>query len=631
MGFIHGELCWVERTDNVAAAIDKMLAVVGHYPWSSRTIDVAPGPPAAVLATQHGPDDRVGEPTTRGGSPHGLITAADVRLDDRGALAAALGMSVAEARTHADRSLIELAYRRWGTGATGRLLGDGAFALWDDVVRTLLCWRDPVGIRPLYYYHEPGVRFVFSSDLQSMAAHPAVPARLDLAYMRGLLDAGGELAHPTRTAIAGVRKLPAAHFLLVDSDGVRLQRYWHPDRINDRHRRRDGEYVEELRELVVEAVRCRMPSTNGRAVGAHLTGGLDSSSLAVLAARQLQPGAQPLRAFSWAPSWEDVPEIDGDERLLVEAVGRSEPIEIRYAHLLPTDLLDIVCRDRALRPVTTLHYELATSRDAAAVGVHTMLSGWGGDETVAFNGRGYFATLARRGRFVTIQRELRRRAEIHGGTLPGAWKARVVTPNLPDGLVRRLGRPEAHALAVWPGELRPEFVRLLRDVEPLASPELRERPGVKRTQLSLLDQGHLQFRAESWASHGASLGLTYAFPLLDRRLVEFALSIPDRLYFRDGWKRWLYRAAMAGVLPDLVRWNPHKSDEAMVIQFRRAKADMRDRHRERLRARGSNDLVDVDVLLAGLDGRAPRLGGDPVAPPVSVGAAAWMAFTELQP
>jgi asparagine synthase (glutamine-hydrolysing) len=282
---------------------------------------------------------------------------------------------------------------------------------------------------------------------------------------------------------------------------------------------------------------------------------------------------------------------------------------------------DVTRTDRALRPVEAMRYEAATSRLAVEFGLHTMISGWGGDEGIVWNGTGYFADLARRGRWLKAQRELRLRAALHeGGPLLGAWKRRVVTPLLPDRALYGLGWLERPSTRGWPAELRPEVIRSLADVQPLvAPPGQRERPGVRRMQIERLTGGALQYRMEAWASHGALLGLTYTFPLLDKRIIEFALSIPDRLYFKDGWKRWLYRTAMDGILPDAVRWNPDKYDDAAIAQSRLVATEVAERHREMLRERSDNPFVDVERLLA--PDRDPNGW---------TGTAAWMAFTGLR-
>jgi hypothetical protein len=195
----------------------------------------------------------------------------------------------------------------------------------------------------------------------------------------------------------------------------------------------------------------------------------------------------------------------------------------------------------------------------------------------------------------------------------------------------RNGSPEPTPL---PAEIRPEFADVLATVEPLEHPYPRERPGVHRVQRSLLEYGHLGWRMEAWAAHGAALGLTYTFPLLDKRIMEFALSLPGRMFFRNGWKRWLYRTAMEDIMPDFVRWNPTKYDNAAAHQLRTVLREPADVYRDRLLERQGNPLVDVSVLLAAQDRqqlRASPNGSSPPSPGKPVGAGAWLAFTRLLP
>jgi asparagine synthase (glutamine-hydrolysing) len=525
--------------------------------------------------------------------------------------------------------LVLRAYQRWGTRFADRLVGDGAFALWDASAQRLICWRDPVGVRPLYYYHVPGRRLVISSDLQSIAAHSATPSALDLPYTRAFL-ASELFQHPTRTMIQGVCKLPAAHILVFDRNGVHLQRYWEPGSVAERANVDDGECVEELRALLRQSISARLPAT-GEGVGAHLSGGLDSSSVALTTAAMLEGRGHALSAFSWSPPREVLPAVKMDERDLVEAVAQFAAVRTHYTRLQPADIVDIAYRDVALRPRATLNFEVATSRQAVDAGVRTILSGWGGDEVIAFNGRGYFADLARRGRLATVQRELRLRSKIHGGSLRGAWKARVLLPLLPDRALRNgSGGPPP-----LPTGLRPEFAHVLAKVEPLEHPYPRERPDVHRMQAALLRFGHLHYRMEAWAAHGAAIGLTYRFPLLDRRIMEFALSLPGQMFFRDGWKRWLYRTAMEGILPDLVRWNPTKYDNAAARQLVNVLREPADVYRDRLLERQGNPLVDVNVLLAERERqqqqRSSSNGASPPSSDKPAPGGSWLAFTRLLP
>ena len=81
---------------------------------------------------------------------------------------------------------------------------------------------------------------------------------------------------------------------------------------------------------------------------------------------------------------------------------------------------------------------------------------------------------------------------------------------------------------------------------------------VRRTQLLLLSSAHIAVRTTNWAQIGARYGLAFAFPMLDRRLIEFALSLPPTWHVRGGWRRRPYRDAMHGVLPETIRWRHNK-------------------------------------------------------------------------
>jgi asparagine synthase (glutamine-hydrolysing) len=622
--FIHGEVNWESRPQLVESNVRRMTQAGHHYPWAWTSInDASAGDVSCVLGVQRGTLEK------RDNRPEGgdvLSMVSDLDLHGRDVLESQLGISAPEALSLNDEALIRRAYRLWGVGCAERILGEGALALWDGSEQRLVCWRDAAGVRPLYYHHVPGRRVVISSDLQSMASHPEIPSKLDLAYTKALLFEGS-FQHPVRTLVEGVQKVPAGHLLLFDRRGLRIQRYWDPAGIVEREQTDDGDYVDELRALLRQAVSSRLPKEGG--IGAHLSGGLDSSSVALIAASLLNGQGEKLTAFSWAPPRDVVPEVEGDERDLAEAVSRFGGVPLRYTTLQPSDVVDYSYRDVALRPRSTLNFEISTSRQAREAGIQTMLSGWGGDELIAFNGRGYFAELALRGRFATIQRELRLRSQIHGGNLRGPWKARVLRPLLPD---RMLGLESE--LPPLPAELRPEFARLLADVEPLDHVYPRERAGVRRMQVSLFEFGHLQYRMESWAAHGAAIGLRYSFPLLDRRIMEFALSLPGRMFFQDGWKRWLYRTAMEGVLPDVVRWNPQKFDNAAEHQLRNVLRNRTEEYRRPLLERNDSPLVDVQVLLAEQDRQWRSLDASeapPAHPYPPVGAGAWLAFTELNP
>jgi asparagine synthase (glutamine-hydrolysing) len=553
----------------------------------------------------------------------GLAIATDLRLDNRAAIAADLGIED-RADDLSDAALLLEAYRAWSLEVASAILGDGTFLLWDSRRRRLVCWRDVAGARPLYYKHLGQLDLVVSTDLRSLVAHPAIDTRLDLPYTSALLRYGPVFSHPSRTLCDGVMKLRAGSMLILDEHGLQSKRYWSPTEIPERRYVDNDEYVEELRILLERAVACRL--TDGSpVVASHLSGGLDSSSVAVIAHRALARQGRSLIGMSWAPPHDLLPPVEDDERPLVDAIADSEGLDLRYTQALSADLIDQYTRDVALRPTTTLQLELGASRNAAGAGVRTVLSGWGGDELVVNNGKGYFADLARKGRWLTLQRELKLRTDIHEGSVLSMVRGRVVLPLLSDRLLHRVRpdmRPARYGL---PACLRKDFAAELAKVEPLDWQATRERPGVRQYQIAKFEHGHLQYRMESWAAHGTDIGVVYAYPLLDRRLIEFALSVPDHLYFKDGWKRWLYRTAMEGVLPDDVRWHPHKQDPAMAEQVGKLYTESAEARKRVLGSRRENPYVDIDAYWKAAENSHPN-GHTGPAPGNN---AIWMPFTSL--
>lgn len=561
----------------------------------------------------------------------GLTVAADARLDNREELMAALAIVPADGTELSNAELLLRAYQRWDVDCAARLLGDFVFVIWDSGRQRLVCVRDFVGARPLYYHYQPGRRFTFASDLMALIACPQISRQLNLAYVKAhLLTVPGQYQHPIHTFYQEIEKLPPAHCLIVDRAGLRLHAYWKPDHIPERRYRDEEEYVAELRSLLRSAVACRVQDT-GHEVGAHISGGLDSSSLAVLSHQILRAENRAATGISWAPPFSVVAPMEQDERSLVQATAEAGGFAVCYTTLTEDQVLEHAARDITAQPTTTLQLELAASRQAASLGIRTMVSGWGGDELLAFNGRGYFASLLRQGRWLTLQRELALQSRLHGGSVWKSWIRRGIFPYLPAAVLRLLRSQTVRRATTLPAYLRPDFAALLASTQELPRPDLRERPGVRQMQIALLLNGHIPYRLESWAAHGATLGMTYTYPLLDRRLVEFALSIPEELFFKHGWKRYLFRTAMAGILPDEVRWHKVKADPAMVKHVKQVTEAADNRVRAALAERADNLFVDVEQLIAAKEAAARAAEDGSVQARrrrASVERGQWLAFVD---
>ena len=521
----------------------------------------------------------------------GVWLAADARLDDRDALCDALGVAATERGTLADAELILRAWLRWGEDCPRHLLGDYAFALWDVRRRTLFCARDHIGARP-FYYALPGEGIVFASAVEAVLAAPGVSQALDEGVVASHLARGP--IDDSRTFFAAVRKLPPGHALCAEwtpqgSRRTRIARYWRPEQTPLAVPASDDAYAEQLRHLYAQAVRDRLRGCEAGTVGAHLSGGLDSSSIAVYAARELRrQGQPPPLAFDWLPALEDAPPKPEHAReyALVDAVCAQEGLQVVHGALSAADVVDVLRRDGALPGVHIHVNEEIVQRHAAARGVRVLLSGWGGDECVSSNGLGHWQHLLLSGRWRQLAAECRDQEDAAVRFL-----ARIALPLVHPRLLVTLMRLRDGLPVRRRWLIDPAFARRAK----LPAASAWRAIGVRRTALGLLEAGHLVDRIEGWAASGARRGIEYRYPLLDRRLLEFALGLPPEQFRRGRWGRWLFRHAHTRMLPAEVCWNRIKSDPARSEPLRDAIGEALPAIRQRLAAHPPTRASYVDM------------------------------------
>lgn len=506
-------------------------------------------------------------PFTHPAFPH-LVLSADAWLDNRDALCDAFGIPPAARATTCDGELILRAYAQWGEVCAAKLRGDFAFALWDAQRRQWYCARDFVGAKPLLYFDSPQL-FSFASDIRAVLACPGVPNALDEVMLAAYLSMQSTVAaEQRRTFYQDIFKIPPAHFLVVTRDTARLTRYWSPDDAPAVCLASPDGYAERTRELLERAVQnsIRTPYR----VGAHLSGGLDSTAIAILAARGQPARNGRLNGYSWSPPPSRAPiQDEADERSFIEIVCAQENITPRYLEYSHADAAAVYRRD-----VTRIPREMALREEqvedaAARDNVRVLLSGWGGDELLSYSGRGYLAELFLSRRWGELERQVKRRLppSARGARRLRAYGGIVYDQMLwmlmPDW-VWRLHSP--YPPQTFHAEyMEPEFFRQRRAaVLALRDPLPRDYPNVRVTQTTRLEHGHLTRRMESWTMHGARRGIVYRYPLLAQELVEFVLGLPPHLYFDAGRSRAVLRRATRGILPEPLRATRTKDEPTAI-------------------------------------------------------------------
>ena len=182
--------------------------------------------------------------------------------------------------SQSDTEVILHSYEEWGTGCLQRFNGMWAFALWDERSQQLFCARDRFGIKP-FYYTEVNGSFLFASEIKALIEHPDAGKTPDDEIL-GTFLAWGVQDYSARTMFNGIFQLKPAHALIVTKDGPHIPyQYW--DVTINGAVRSDGHHIQEsgrFLDLLRDATRIHLRSDV--AVGTCLSGGIDSSTLAVL-------------------------------------------------------------------------------------------------------------------------------------------------------------------------------------------------------------------------------------------------------------------------------------------------------------------------------------------------------------
>lgn len=492
-----------------------------------------------------------------------LCLTLDGRVDNRDELKAALEAEGEKLRGDTDAELVLRAYQVWGEECPKRILGDFAFVIWDGKHRQLFCARDILGIKPFYYYID-GHTFLFASELRSLFEDPTVPREPNEGMIGEYLAM--DVVSQEETLYRGVFRLPQAHVLVIQPGKVRKARYWDIDPAREIRHRSDDAYAEEFLDIFKEAVRCRLRSH--RIVGADLSGGLDSSSIVCVAHSLYREGvvANPgLETFSLL-----FPGMACDESGYIQEVGRMWGITSNAVDAVDPDVscfTEQVRRyyDIPFSPNGVMLDPVMALAQAKAVRVH--LTGVGGDQWLT-GSLGHHADFLRRFRIADLIRQSRFDSQVLSGldepTSPfflvvrhGLWP---LLPRLAKRAIKWAILRERDGVPRW---IDSQFARRIQLSERLRKKHTAGHrfPTVAQKELGLnLTSAWSSLGRESVERYGFWFGIEYRHPFLDRRVIEFAMALPEEQRWQRDQTKFVLRQAMRGLLPEAVRQRLTKAD-----------------------------------------------------------------------
>ena len=467
----------------------------------------------------------------------------DGRLDDRASLVRRLerhaGRQLASAT---DTELVIAAYECWGIDCATQLLGDFSFCVWDVTQRQLLCARDRLGVKPLYYARL-GDTLIVSNVLRSVQRHPGVSQRLNDRALCDVLLFGLNVDQ-SRTTFADVARVPPAHALTCSIDGVtRVNRYW-SFQPGELRLGAPGEYVERYSSTLRTVVGDRLADAP---VGVLMSGGLDSSSVAATAAEILGSDLAHAGLRAYTLVYDSV--AADDERRCSSLVAHRLGIAIEHHAADGYAWFDrwnegLLPPEPSTEPMTAITADLL---ERAARHGSVALTGDGGDPAlqpstlVRLLGRTSPAVLAR-----------------------DLWQSASRISTLPPIGIRSMVKQWFSRRSEVPAWLAEPFVRecdpraRVKEVARMRAPF----DGPRGAAASSVVDPWWTSMFETYDPGATQRPVELRYPLFDVRLLELAVSLPTHPWCVN---KEIVRSAMRGRLPEEIRTRP-KAPLAVDLQ-----------------------------------------------------------------
>lgn len=514
---------------------------------------------------------------------NGVWCVADARIDNRAELLSQLFPSLpcSEAERLGNTTLLLAAYAHWGEEMLFHLIGDFAFVLWDAPRQKLIAGRDHCAARPLYYCYQSGGFVAFASEIKSLLTLPEVSKEFNFDKIHRYLEWASSLRpYRAETFYKDIHSLPPAHLLTVEARALKSRFCWDLKLERFAHLRTDEEFIGAFKTTFLEAVRCRLQTSYP--VSAHLSGGLDSSSICATAHHLLGQELHTLH-FDMGDSKQ------AEEKRFAEHILQWGIYEHEY--IAPTrDLMAAIQQmvtifDRPDHFTLLPTYHLAAGEAIKKQGTRILLTGHDGDSVVGY-GKSYPMRLLQNQKWGEFKELMVQYAQIANFShrfeqwpewplskkyafIVRSYAQRYFVKIAKNKDWKRLikeGWKSTKALKILPfGVNALPFSRVLNWIRKykkkqkfVVETDYGFLPEQRHLVLDILHEGMVE-STEEFEQIAAHYGYEAAHPFYDKRLIELCLAIPDRLKFDRGYGRGPLRAIMKEVLPEEVRLRTSKA------------------------------------------------------------------------
>lgn len=460
----------------------------------------------------------------------GLVITADARIDNRKDLSEEL--RIEDKEDISDSYFILKAYEKWGEKCPEYLLGDFAFAIWDETEEKLFCARDHMGIKQFYYYLDDKV-FVFGTEIKSIFSIPEVSCELNEKMIAFYLV--GAIPKKKLTFYKNIFSLNPANSLTITDNKINKNKYWNLNHDLKIVLGSDEEYISVFREIFAEAINCRLRSAFQ--IGFELSGGLDSSSVVCMTKNILKSKNCEEDINTYSMVFDTIPE--SDESKYIKKIVNSGGINSK---LIPSDKVSplkninskFLYQDQPFNAgnigTTTNRYE-KIQKD----GIRILLGGYGGDQVVSI-GKNHIRDLAVKLKWKKLIKEILAVSKNANRKPSYVFYILVFIPLLPK-FIKNISKKFLSLSDTNKEEfiLNEEFSTKMGGEDYLKSFKFnsiaRNVNTARKYHYLSINVKTNQKTLELLDPIAGVCSIEPRFPFLDKRLIEFCYGIPDQMKF----------------------------------------------------------------------------------------------------
>lgn len=448
-------------------------------------------------------------------------------------------------RSASDTEVLLRAYQEWGADCVKKFVGMWAFLISDTARGIVFGSRDRFGIKPLFLT-QSSERILFASEIKAILASTRARSAINWTIASKFL-LRGDLDDTTDSFFEGISSIPAAHCFSIDTrTGSRKQWcYWSPES----QRESIADAPTRFAELFDDTM--RLHSRSDVPIAVHLSGGMDSTSLACgLSELRKRVKSDPIDAICFVDD-------EFDEAAQIEATIRQTGARLHTLSMPPEEIWArlpkmLRAQDEPVHTMTAL-VSYCLMELTQQMGVKVVLNGAGADESLAGYSsyfRPFWRELLRDWKLRAVAMQTSAHAAAYGGST-----ARLISAELKAMVQSRLGSSEVYqATANWKDRLKPDrwFTRDFTSAF--------HKPVRATLAMSVHDDLHSSISASPLPLYlrlddrnSMAHSIEARVPFLDHRLVEFAFAVPASELLDGRWNKLLLRRAMSGRIPENVR------------------------------------------------------------------------------